>query len=143
MTSAGWIRLGSAFLLTTAVGHLFFVEFAPRYFLGSLVVLEPPDLLERFAAASYDWGIFGSTSGLRAVTGFSVWVSVSLGMTALWALWSLDSHRERKTASAFGATVSIFFGLVAAICFILPPVLGGLGGTICYTRAFWLERGHA
>lgn len=134
-----WIAGGALFLLATAIGHLFFVDISLRYFLGSYVTTQPVDVLSEMSAASIDWGVFGSNNLFHIFTGLSIWLSISTAALALWSVADRTMPSRRFTASLVCSIAAGSFTVIAYICFILPPFLGGLGATICYARGCYLD----
>lgn len=135
-TPSTMVTCGALFLIATAVGHLFFVDISLRYFTDSIVVVEPVDILSTMSDGSFDWGMFGQNSIYRVVFGFSFWLAVSLVAIALLSLTVAKHEHAIRDVSLICAVASMLFTIVAFFSFIIPPTLGGLGATFCYSLAY-------
>jgi hypothetical protein len=130
---AAWIAGGTGhFVLVDALtlhGRTRVSEFVPR-----------ADILDVIGATTLTFGSLGSTTAFLAMTGFSLWVALSLVL--LGVTYWVVSQQETVTLRPFtrlGVIVSATFTAIAAACFIYPAIIGGLLATALFV-ASWIAR---
>lgn len=119
-------RLGALTLLIGGLGHFLLVDLGTFWLRSSVSSWSPaPIALPALDHSTLDFGVLGSTPGIRAVEGFSLWVAVSLSLFgALFLVVAAQPTLALRTFTRFGVLLSICFGVIAAVCFIWPPPVG-------------------
>lgn len=149
--SGVWVYIGASGLLVISVGHLIFVDLSLLWWIGDFVDVVPdPDIIDALKQTTLSWGPFGHNVLGTIITGMSVWLSVSmavmafLGVLVFRATQPGESLRVHVAGILFAAM--LVFALISAVCFVLPPTLGGIVGSFCFGSALrqelMLRAGH-
>lgn len=124
-----WSRIASYTLILGAIGHFLIVDLPLMILESSSVRWVPYSLVSQLKATVIDWGLLGRNHAFHIFEGFSIWVVVSLIMIGLYNLSVFrhlpPGHTLRLQSLVLGLSVSVIFLIVAIVCFIHPPVIGG------------------
>jgi hypothetical protein len=125
-----------------AAGHLLLVDVLTLSLRTRVSRIVPqPGLLDVIGQNTIDFGRWGAARALRAVSGFSLWVSLSLGaLAAVFFVLAAQPGIDLRPFAALGTVTSALFTAVAVRCFIPPPMVVGALSTTLFTAA-WASSG--
>ncbi len=139
-----WALRGSYMLILGGIGHFAIVDMPLMIFEASFIRWIPSSLVGPMKETVVDWGILGSNYAFAIFEGFSLWVVISLFMIALYNssifLYVEAGHRLRLISLRLGLSASVLFLIVAVLCFIYPPVVGGVFAVVFFVFALRKEK---
>jgi|GEM_PF-2802579 len=139
-----WALLGSLTLLLGALGHLLIVDLSLILFKADFVRQNPEAFTDQMSFALVDWGWMGNNKMLNIFSGFSLWVPISLTVIALYNLVIFrhlpPGHPLRRISLVLGLITSIVFLVIAILCFMYPPVLGGILAVLFFALGIKKEK---
>jgi uncharacterized membrane protein len=133
-------RAGAVVWILGGLGHFALIDVLTLHGRTGVAKLAPhADVLATMEATTLSVGALGSTTVFRAAAGFSLWVALSL--VFLGATYLLLSRAHALALRPFillGVIVSTVFGVLAAVCFIVPPTFGAVLATALFV-ASWVR----
>jgi hypothetical protein len=142
-----WSLLGSITLILGGVGHFIIVDLSLWILPADYVRLYPDSLLSQMKGSilHFDW--LGQNNLLYVFAGFSLWVVISLISIGLYTMLIFRhipaGHKLRIHSLILCLVVSSIFLVVSVICFIYPPVVGGVLAIVFFGLAIKKERAFA
>ena len=126
--SRSFFRAGAIVWILGGLGHFALIDILTLHGRTAVAQLTPhADVLGTMEATTLSFGVLGSTTVFRAAAGFSLWVALSLAILgAAYLLLSRERGLALRPFIILGVIVSVVFGALAALCFIIPPTLGAM-----------------
>ena len=130
-------RAGAIVWIVGGLGHLTLIDVLTLHGRTGVAKLAPhADVLGTMEATTLSFGALGSTTVFRAAAGFSLWVALSLVfLGAAYLLLSRERGVALRPFIILGVIVSAVFGVLAALCFIIPPTLGAMLATALFVAS--------
>lgn len=134
----------AAMQIAGGLAHFVIVDFSALMLNAPFVKWNPEPIQEQMKSARLQWELFGGNVVFDILSGFSIWVTISLIVLGLYNIaifrFIAPPHRIRTFALAAGLATSFVFVIIAATCFIYPAVAGGLVALILFVLAGRRER---
>ena len=139
-----WAFLGSLTFIAGAIGHFIIVDLSVWILEAGYVHWFPTSMLEQMRATTVNWGAWGQQNFMRIFSGFSLWLVPSLIAIAISNMLVFKhvapGHPLRRKILILNLGISVTFLLISSLCFIYPPVIGGILAVLFFTIALIKEK---